>query len=283
MKPLTAGVSTACLYPRETEEALYDLAVGGVSCAEVFINSESELRRGFVDELRRTLEHFEMTCPAVHPYDCPMDPLNLFSPYRRRAEDFLESRKVYFEAMNRLGARIFVFHGAKLPRSSDAFYFERYEKLVRLGKEFGITVAQENVEYCSSGTLSFLTAMKRALGEDAAFVLDVKQAVRAKQNPLDLVTALGDRIVHVHISDHGELGDCLLLGKGRFPVRQFLTSLLKSGSKASVMLELYRSNFSAAWDLIQNYQVLCRQTERVLTQHSAAQQQKGEHHAMSVL
>lgn len=34
---LKAGVSTACLYPQPTEESLYDLALGGVTTVEVFI------------------------------------------------------------------------------------------------------------------------------------------------------------------------------------------------------------------------------------------------------
>ena len=34
---LRAGVSTACLYPRVVEEALYDLALSGVSNVEIFI------------------------------------------------------------------------------------------------------------------------------------------------------------------------------------------------------------------------------------------------------
>ena len=38
---LRAGVSTACLYPRVVEEALYDLALSGVSHVEIFINSHS--------------------------------------------------------------------------------------------------------------------------------------------------------------------------------------------------------------------------------------------------
>lgn len=48
---LRAGVSTACLYPRVVEEALYDLALSGVSNVEIFINSHSELRRSFVDTM----------------------------------------------------------------------------------------------------------------------------------------------------------------------------------------------------------------------------------------
>ena len=34
---LKAGVSTACLYPKVVEEALYDLAIGGVQHVEIFI------------------------------------------------------------------------------------------------------------------------------------------------------------------------------------------------------------------------------------------------------
>ena len=36
---MTAGVSTACLYPKPLEESLYDLAVNGIPCVEIFINT----------------------------------------------------------------------------------------------------------------------------------------------------------------------------------------------------------------------------------------------------
>lgn len=37
------GVSTACLYPLETEKALYELAERGVKNVEIFVNSIDEL------------------------------------------------------------------------------------------------------------------------------------------------------------------------------------------------------------------------------------------------
>ena len=64
---LRAGVSTACLYPRVVEEALYDLALSGVSHVEIFINSHSELRRSFVDTLARLLQRFDMTLCFAAP------------------------------------------------------------------------------------------------------------------------------------------------------------------------------------------------------------------------
>ena len=65
-----AGVSTACLYPRVVEDALYDLALAGVSRVEIFINSHSELRRNFVDAMAQLMRRFEMTCCSLHPYTC---------------------------------------------------------------------------------------------------------------------------------------------------------------------------------------------------------------------
>ena len=103
-----AGVSTACLYPRVVEDALYDLALAGVSRVEIFINSHSELRRNFVDAMAQLMHRFEMTCCSLHPYTCEIEPIMLFSNYPRRVDDYLEYCRYYFTAMQQLGAKIFV-------------------------------------------------------------------------------------------------------------------------------------------------------------------------------
>ena len=68
-----------------------------------------------------------------------------FSDYERRMNDMLDYYKYYFRFMNIVGADIFVFHGGK-PSSTlnEELYCERYSKLYRLGKEFGVTVAVGN-------------------------------------------------------------------------------------------------------------------------------------------
>ena len=49
---METGISTACLYPMETERAL-DLLLGlGFRRFEVFLNCESELQRPFLQELK---------------------------------------------------------------------------------------------------------------------------------------------------------------------------------------------------------------------------------------
>lgn len=257
---LTAGVSTACLYPMPTEEALYDLALGGVQNVEIFINTHSELRKSFIMSLGDILRRFDISCCSMHPFSGEMESMMFFSEYERRFEDMLDYYKHYFAAAEALGAKIFVLHGGK-SGGNVSLYAERFSRLSDAAKEFGVTVAQENVARFASRSLSFLENLKNQLGDSAAFVLDVKQAVRSGENPMKMLSALGSSIKHVHISDHGQYGDCMLLGSGNFQVKNFLQSLSKFSPDCTVMLELYRNAFGCTADLVQNYQVLCRMVQ----------------------
>ncbi len=254
---MQAGVSTACLYPALLEEALYELAVNGIAHVELFFNADSELRRSFVATLAEIMERFGVTCRSVHPFACPMEPMMLFSRYERRVDDMLDYYKRMFDAMHTVGAEVFVFHGsdAQHPVPVD-FYCERFARLLNAGKQEGIIVAQENVVRCQSGSLKFLREMALRMGSEAKFVLDTKQAVRAGESPEEMLTTLGSRVIHVHISDHGEKGDCLPLGTGEFRIRSFLEQLEKVSPDSSVILELYRSDFRGISDLVSNYRML---------------------------
>ncbi len=252
-----AGVSTACLYPQYLEDALYELALNGITHTELFVNADSDISRTRVHTLHAIMERYGVTCRSVHPFACPLEPMMLFSGYARRVDDMIGYYRRYFEVMQELGAEIFVFHGNDNHHAvSPEFYCERYIRLVEAGKEYGITVAQENVERCQSGKLHFLREMSRILGGDAHFVLDVKQAVRAGENPLNMLHMLGSKVCHVHISDHGEKGDCLLLGAGNFRIRSFLEVLHGCSPDASVILELYRQSYRGISDLFGSYRML---------------------------
>ncbi|MDO5560677.1 MAG: sugar phosphate isomerase/epimerase [Oscillospiraceae bacterium] len=251
---MKAGVSTACLYPQLLEDSLKDLVERHIINTEIFVNSHCEMQPEFTQLLYSILKRNNAVCTAMHPYTCPMEPMMLFSQYERRVSDMLDYYKSFFEIMNRFGTKIFVFHGNKYQTPvSEELYFERFARLAECAESFGIIAAQENVSRCQSRDLEFLTDMAGYLGDKAHFVLDVKQAVRADEDPLMFVKKLGDKIVHVHISDHGEKGDCLPLGHGKFDIDTFLVQLKKAGFDGSVMIELYRYNFSDADELADNY------------------------------
>ncbi len=258
---MKAGVSTACLYPRPLEDSLYDLAVNGVSCVEIFVNTHSELKQGYALEIADILKRFDAKCVSVHPFTCEIEPLMFFSEYERRMNDMLEYYKLYFSFMNTVGAEIFVFHGGKgnLPKE---LYCERYSKLYSLGKKFGITVAVENVSRCQSSSSAFIRDISRMLGDDFAFLLDTKQAVRSKETPFAFLEAAGKSIKHVHISDSGELGDCLPIGKGNFRFKAFFSRLAELNPDANVILELYRNGHSGISDLVTGYNILTKMTEQ---------------------
>ena len=254
---MQAGVSTACLYPQQLEEALYDLALNGITCAELFVNADSDLSRQHEHTMQRIMQRYGVDVPSMHPFACPIEPLMLFSGYDRRVDDMIDYYKRFFAVMERLDARIFVFHGNDLAHAlPPEQYCERYLRLVNAGKEFGVTVAQENVSRCQSKSLHFLREMIKILGDDAHFVLDVKQAVRSEESPINMLHMLGSHVCHVHISDHSEKGACLPIGAGTFKIRSFLEALYRYQPDCSVILELYRDNYRGISDLVSGYRML---------------------------
>ena len=150
----------------------------------------------------------------------------------------------FFASMNTLGAKIFVLHGAILSsRCTPSHYIKQFALLAETARSYGVTVAQENVSYCMSGKLEFLKMMKRELGPLANFVLDLKQARRSCENPLDYVDALGSSIIHCHVSDADGSHDCLPVGEGCFDFAALSRRMRANGFDGAYIVELYRENY----------------------------------------
>lgn len=244
------GVSTASLYPLHIEDAFATLAEMGIKTAEVFANSTCEAREPFVSQICEIRDKNAMTIPSFHPFSSPMESVFLFSTYDRRIDEMLELYREFFGTMNMLGAKVFVVHGAILSSKCTAeHYIKQFRLLSETGREFGITVAQENVSYCLSGNLDFLKLMKRELGDYARFVLDLKQARRSKANPLEYIDALETSIVHCHLSDANADYDCLPIGNGDFDFNSLIKKLRSIGYDGALIVELYRDNYGEFTEL----------------------------------
>ena len=102
---MRAGVSTACLFPQHTEEAFYDLALGGIECAELFINADSDVTRPRVHTLQTLMDRFGITIPSVHPFACPIESMMLFGSYDRRVDDMIASGESILDLCKELKAR----------------------------------------------------------------------------------------------------------------------------------------------------------------------------------
>lgn len=243
---MQAGISTACFYPRLTEESMHLLAAHGIPCCEIFVNTLSEIEPEYVKELRRIADSGGTQIVSLHPFTSAFEPFMLFTNYERRFRDAVEWHKHYFDAMNLLGARIFVLHGDRrespLP---DEAYYERFAALRDLGKQYGITVAQENVGRCKSHSLDFLENMARYLDGDLHLVYDNKQARRSQVDELAFLERLGRHICHVHISDATDSCDCTAIRPDSVHIAPVIQTLRAIGYTGAVLVELYR-------DLIQD-------------------------------
>lgn len=241
---MKTGLSTACFYPMQTEEALIKVGELGFASTEVFFNSTSELDISFLKKLKQTQDKYEIKMNSVHPMASFAESYMLFSTYTRRFIDTVEMYKHYFEAANILGAKIVVIHGSRVPAVIEPHeYYERFGTLIEEGLKQGIIVAHENVVGTMGQSPKCMLDMKNAIGNNFKMVLDIKQAVRSGYTPDDFVSVLNDRIVQVHISDHNEENDCLPPGEGDFDFKNFIKNLNDKGYKGDYIIELYSSSF----------------------------------------
>lgn len=264
---LKIGASTACLYPLETEIAIKKLSDTGIKNIEIFFNADCELRGKLLEVIKKAVADSGCSVMSVHPYTSAVETISLFGDYPRRLEDILDTYKRYFEIMNIFGAKIFVLHGAlKSAVLEDEVYFQRYSMLYEIGKGFGVTVAQENVSYCKGGSSRFLLQMKKTLGDECGFVLDVKQALRSGTDAFSLLELLGDSIVHCHISDNNAKNDCVPVGKGSFELERFAGELEKISYGGNIVLELYKDGFESLNELKKSIEYMegCFRKERKL-------------------
>lgn len=259
---MIAAVSTACLFPMPTEDALYDLCLHGVRTVEIFLNAPSECRPVYANDLHALLRRFGVSCQSVHPWTAPMEGQMLFSDYTRRCADFLDEAKHVFTLMQLIGAKYYILHGAQPGRCRPERFFERFHMLAETARPYGVTVTLENVNKYESQSLRFLREFCRNLGDEAKLTFDTKQAVRVGMDIDEAVRVLGKHIVHVHLSDHGPLGDCLRPGKGRFQIAPFLTALQRQGFDGAVTLELYREAFGGTAELAEDWQKIRRLIQR---------------------
>ena len=110
---MSYGISTSCLYPLNTEDALETLGKNGIKTCEVFLNSISETTENFAGILNAIKEEYGMKITAVHPFSSFSETFMLFGEYERRYLDVVDFYKRCFEVTAILGADISIIHGMR--------------------------------------------------------------------------------------------------------------------------------------------------------------------------
>lgn len=245
------GISTASLYPLETEKALEILGEGGIKHTEIFFNCNYELSDSFVALLKSIADNYGINIVSVHPTMSLAESFMLFSNYDRRLKEGLEDFKRYGEICAKLGAKYVILHGGK-PNGilNDEQYCERFNLINSAVKSGGGILLQENVVRFRAGELEFLKMMQKNLGDDVGFCLDVKQSIRGGYSPFDVIDSVGKNIKHLHISDSSSEKDCMLPGNGNFDFNRLKSEMDKLGYDGAYIIEVYRNAYKECGELI---------------------------------
>lgn len=237
------GVSTACLYPLETEKALDELNKLGVKNIEIFLEANSEAEPSFCEKLREKINYYGMNVVSVHAFCAAFEPF-LFSEYKRRSDDALLQYIKTCKAMRYLGASYYTFHGNRNNAVTDNFSYREYcivfSSLARIAKECGGLLAWENVSWCQSGSTEFLNNCLQYLDKnDFGFTFDFKQALRASQKPEEYIKIMKDNLVNVHVSDYNEHSPCMLPGTGLRDFQEVVGLLKRYNYDKTMLIEVY--------------------------------------------
>ena len=246
---MNIGISTACFYPKLTEEAFEALANRGVDVVELFFNSPSELEDDFLSKIVEIKNRSNVKIKSIHPFTGGWEPFLLFSNYFRRFEDGLTIYQRYFKTAKRLGADIVVLHGGK-NSICDEEYFDRYYKLQQIAKRYNIILAQENVNLFKSQDIDFIKKMKSSLKTEVKFVFDIKQAIRADQDPYEMCRAMGENLVHVHINDYNKVCGCVLPLDGEIDYIKLRGILEENKYNGDLIIEVYNDCYKNLDEII---------------------------------
>ena len=258
------GISTASFYPTLLEDALEQLVTRQVPVAELFLNTFSELNPPLRQTVRAWLDCGSTRAISVHPFTSVLESSLFFTSYSRRFEDGVELYRRYFDYAAQMGAKILVFHGNHRNTSRPPQrYYERFARLRQAAKETGIILAQENVFAHCSQDLPFLVEMRRYLHDEVEFVLDNKQALRGGQDPMEMAKALGERVVHLHLSDSVPGKDCLPPGEGSFDFHQYFSILKEKGYSGDGVIELYHNSYESYQQIFASREYLQKKADQV--------------------
>lgn len=241
------GISTACLYPMETEKALRTVLDLGFKKLEIFINAYSEMNHNFIKSLKDMADEYGAKIISIHPFSSVFETLLLFSNYPRRLEDGYDFYRKFAEIAQILGTKFTVLHGSRnFKLYTNEEYYERFATVSEIFNEYGITLAQENVYMFRGQDPEFLSSMRKYLNNNVSFVFDVKQAIRAGYDPFEVLKAMGDRVAHIHVNDNNiDIGrDCMLPGKGKMDYKKLNDYLRQIDYKGEWIIEVYRQDFT---------------------------------------
>ena len=255
---LRLALSSGALYPHTvTEQAPNVAARWGLRDVELMLQTPGEYGRPLLREAAANARAAGVTIRAVHAWE-RFHPL--YTPYQRRTDEAIALFRTLVEHAAEAGARVIVWHGADRavaphPGAWDPF-LRATETLAAICADAGLVLGVENVARSAVATVRDVLAFVARIPElgpagSLGMVFDPFQALEARANPLMLLAAMEEALVHVHLSD-GREGDPaqrhLIPGEGDLPWPALLRAIHATGYRGPMMLEAALDADGVAWE-----------------------------------
>lgn len=249
------GLSSACFYPDvKLEDSISFMKGLGFNSGEIFINTFSELESNFLSIMKEEKDKHNFNVHSVHFFSNMFEPF-LFDSYKRRREDTIKIFKKMCIAGKTLGAKSYSFHGMRIGDFNyinKALILDVYNELCYIAGEHNIKLAQENVSWCMSSDLRFLSLLKDKLKYPVYYTFDIKQAYKANNDPLDYLDIMGKDLVNFHVNDRSLNDVCLLPGKGEVDFKEIFDKMTEINYDEIAIIEVYNENFKDSKELVQS-------------------------------
>lgn len=246
------GLSSASFYPdKDTEDTIELMKNIGFDCGEIFLNCPSEYEKDFIDKLVEKKNKYGFDIISVHCFSSFFEPY-LFDSYKRRARDMMCQYKAVLRAAKLLGASFYTFHGVRFQGadlSNMKHIMDVYKMLSYTALEHEIKLCQENVSWCMSSNLEFLSMLKEECKSEIYFTLDIKQAYKAGVDPLKYIAIMGESLKNLHLNDRDDNHVCLLPGRGNVDFGSIKEGLEAVNYSGSGIIEVYKENYSTYEDI----------------------------------
>ena len=252
-------MSSACFYPEiETENCIPLMKKYGFDIGEIFLNTPSEYEYDFLQIINERKLENNFRINSVHAFCAIFEPF-LFDRYERRRKDMFYYFRSVCKACKQLDAEFYTFHGMRkleYENSDKKFIVEIYNQLTYIAAEEGIKLAQENVSWCMSSNLDYLSMVKENCKYPLYFTFDIKQAYKASIEPEKYINIMGKDLVNLHVNDRDIDHVCMLPGVGEVDYYAISKALNNVGYKGNAIIEVYRENFNSIKEVIKSKKLL---------------------------
>lgn len=214
------------------------MEIRGVNGKNVSTLTEQEVK-----ETKKTLDDYGIKVSSI---GSPLGKIKLDGDVQAH----LETAKRVFATANELGAkniRMFSFYlpEGKTREECKGQVFDELSKLVKLSKEYGVTLCHENEALIYGESPEKCLEILEYFAGDLKCVLDMGNFVLDGYNPMDAYKLLNGYIEYFHVKDSLYAGAIVPAGKGEAQIKEILDDYKKNGKKDTfITLEPHLQTFS---------------------------------------